>query len=92
VAGVDPKVRREGRTGTIVIVLAGLLVSVVGAGWTLAIDVASYFIPAGLLLSIRLPSRPSPPEGNTLWRELLHGWAPSGSGPGSGSWCATAVW
>lgn len=38
-------------------VLAGLAVAKVGAGWVLAWDAASYFLSAGLFVTLRLPGR-----------------------------------
>jgi predicted MFS family arabinose efflux permease len=54
--------------------VAGILVALVGAGPTLAIDAASFLVSAALLLGIRLKSTPSAETSASLVRELRDGW------------------
>jgi MFS family permease len=53
--------------------VSGLLVVTVGAGWSIALDSASFFLAAALLSRLRLgalPARPAP----HLGRDLREGW------------------
>ncbi|WP_459723126.1 MFS transporter [Actinophytocola sp. KF-1] len=54
--------------------LGGVLVSVVGPGWGLAIDGASYVLAGLLRLGMRMPPAPVPPRASAL-HDLKVGWA-----------------
>jgi MFS family permease len=54
--------------------LGALLVVTVGSGWALAVDAATWFVAALLLLPVRLPARERRPEGSTALAELREGW------------------
>jgi MFS family permease len=54
--------------------LAGGLVSLVGAPWTVIVDAVSYLFSATLIASIRLDEpKPTPAEGSSIWREAADG-------------------
>ena len=50
-----------------------LLVVTVGSGWALAVDAATWFVAAALLLPVRLPAR-APREASGTLGELREGW------------------
>lgn len=53
--------------------LAGATVTLVGAGWAVALNAASFFVSAALIAGIRIPAgAPRPPA--TAWSELRRGW------------------
>lgn len=52
--------------------LAGILVASIGAGWTMAIDAASFFIAVGVVS--RIPARRPEASGGSMLRELRDGW------------------
>ena len=54
--------------------LAGVAVAVVGSGWALAVDAATFLGSAAFLLRIRLPRR-EPSDRSSFVRELLEGWS-----------------
>lgn len=53
--------------------LGGVLVAAFGAGWTLALDAASFGVSALLVLSLR-PRRQEPPARASIVRDLALGW------------------
>ena len=53
--------------------LAGTTVAVVGAGWAVALNAASFFVSAGLILGIRTPAGPPRPPASA-WSDLRRGW------------------
>jgi MFS family permease len=53
--------------------LAGATVAVVGAGWAVALNAASFFVSAGLILGIRTPAGPPRPPASA-WSDLRRGW------------------
>lgn len=56
--------------------VAGLLVAVVGAGWAIAADAASFAVSAACLLRMRVPvRRESGDEPTSFARELREGWS-----------------
>jgi MFS family permease len=55
-------------------VVAGLLVAGVGAGWTFAVDAATFAVSASCLLRLRLPDR-ALTEAGGFFAELREGWA-----------------
>jgi MFS family permease len=54
--------------------LAGVLVAVVGAGWALAVDAATFGASALLLLGVRVPGRVER-AATGFWEDLREGWA-----------------
>jgi MFS family permease len=55
-------------------VLAGVLVAVVGAGWALAVDAATFGVSALLLMGVRVPGRVER-AASGFWEDLQEGWA-----------------
>jgi hypothetical protein len=53
--------------------LAGLLVAVVGAGWALAVDAATFGLSALLLAGVRIPGRVER-AASGFWEDLREGW------------------
>ncbi|GHF20685.1 MFS transporter [Streptomyces morookaense] len=55
--------------------LSGVVVSLVGAGWALAVDAASFLAGAGLIAGIRVRTpRPLRTGGGSGWRDMRDGW------------------
>ena len=54
-------------------VLAGVLVAVVGAGWALAVDAATFGVSALLLMGVRVPGRVER-AASGFWEDLQEGW------------------
>ena len=54
-------------------VLAGVLVAVVGAGWALAVDAATFGLSALLLAGVHVPAR-AERAAASLWHEFREGW------------------
>ncbi|KAA1418874.1 MFS transporter [Nocardioides humilatus] len=54
--------------------LAGALVVGVGPGWAIAINGATYFVSAALLLPIKLPPPPARKGGDSIVKDLRTGW------------------
>lgn len=54
--------------------LAGALVVGVGPGWAIAINGATYFVSAALLLPIKLPAPPPRAQGDSILTDLRVGW------------------
>lgn len=54
--------------------VSGLLVVTIGAGWSIALDAASFFVAAALLARLRLGAMPAGPRPH-LGRDLREGWA-----------------
>lgn len=54
--------------------VAGILVATVGGGWGIAIDSASFFIAAGCLNQVRIPSHPTVAN-SSLLRDMREGWS-----------------
>jgi MFS family permease len=54
--------------------IGALLVVGVGGGWALAVDAATWFAAALILLKVRLPPRPPPEERRSTFSELRAGW------------------
>ena len=54
-------------------VLAGVLVAVVGAGWALAVDAATFGVSALLLTGVRVPPRVER-AASTFWADMREGW------------------
>jgi MFS family permease len=54
-------------------VLAGVLVAVVGAGWALAVDAATFGLSALLLMGVRVPGRVER-AATGFWEDLRDGW------------------
>ncbi|UXX94950.1 MFS transporter [Streptomyces sp. AD2-2] len=52
--------------------LSGVTVAVVGAGWALALNAASFVVSAAL--TVRLPVAVRPPRKSTGWADLREGW------------------
>ncbi|MFH8683177.1 MFS transporter [Streptomyces lydicus] len=52
--------------------LSGVTVALVGAGWALALNAASFLVSAALIRGLRLPARPR--TGTSGWAELRDGW------------------
>jgi MFS family permease len=63
------------RNGTQIggVAAGGILVAVIGSGWALAFDAATYFAGAVFLLALRLPRDLTMPERHFV-RELREGW------------------
>jgi MFS family permease len=63
------------RNGTQIggVAAGGILVAVIGSGWALAFDAATYFAGAVFLLALRLPGNLTMPERHFV-RELREGW------------------
>ena len=63
------------RNGTQIggVAAGGILVAVIGSGWALAFDAATYFVGAAFLLALRLPRDLTMPERHFV-RELREGW------------------
>jgi hypothetical protein len=53
---------------------AGALVVGVGPGWAIAINGATYFVSAALLLPIKLPPPKPRGDGDSIWLDLRTGW------------------
>jgi MFS family permease len=53
--------------------LAGVLIAVVGPGWAIAVDAATFAVSAVCLLLLRLPVR-APRAGGTFLADLREGW------------------
>ena len=53
--------------------VGGIAVAVVGPGWAIAFDAASYFASALILLPMNIP-RAVAERGETIFRELMEGW------------------
>jgi hypothetical protein len=52
--------------------LSGVTVALVGAGWALALNAASFVVSAAL--TVRLPVAARPPRKSTGWADLREGW------------------
>jgi DHA3 family macrolide efflux protein-like MFS transporter len=67
-------------------VTAGAMLSRVGVGWILLVDVGSFLFAVGVLVFLRIPRPPArTPErerGVALWQEMAAGWAFLRSHPG----------
>ncbi|AOP49281.1 transporter [Streptomyces lydicus] len=65
---------RVGMNGAMLLGLAlsGVTVALVGAGWALALNAASFLVSAALIRGLRLPARPR--TGTSGWAELRDGW------------------
>ena len=63
------------RNGTQIggVAAGGVLVAVIGSGWALAFDAATYFVGAVFLLALRLPRGATMPERHFV-HELREGW------------------
>lgn len=63
------------RNGTQIggVAAGGVLVAVIGSGWALAFDAATYFLGAAFLLALRLPRGSTIPERRFV-HELRQGW------------------
>jgi MFS family permease len=66
---------RLSRNGTSIVGAAagGIAVAAIGSGWALALDAATYFAGAALLLGLRIPRALTLPERHFV-RELAEGW------------------
>ncbi|MFH9870021.1 MFS transporter [Streptomyces lydicus] len=65
---------RVGMNGAMLLGLAlsGVTVALVGAGWALALNAASFLVSAALIRGLRLPARAR--TGTSGWAELRDGW------------------
>ncbi|MFH9249300.1 MFS transporter [Streptomyces lydicus] len=65
---------RVGMNGAMLLGLAlsGVTVALVGAGWALALNAASFLVSAALIRGLRLPPRAR--TGTSGWAELRYGW------------------
>ncbi|MFI0219238.1 MFS transporter [Streptomyces lydicus] len=65
---------RVGMNGAMLLGLAlsGVTVALVGAGWALALNAASFLVSAALIRGLRLPARVR--TGTSGWAELRDGW------------------
>ncbi|WP_371498668.1 MFS transporter [Kitasatospora sp. NBC_00374] len=54
--------------------LAGVLAGAAATGWVMVIAAVAYGVSALCLLALRLGRVPAPPEGDSLWRNLVVGW------------------
>lgn len=66
----------DAATGILTPLVAGVLVTTVGLGGILVLDVATFLVAAGTLLAVRIP-RPAPPQGppRGLVADAMEGWA-----------------
>lgn len=55
-------------------ILGGALVAVVGAGWGLVVDAATFAVSAACLLRVRIPTRAVAPAAAGMRSELAAGW------------------
>ena len=53
--------------------LAGIVVAAINPGWAIAVDATTYLASAALLVSLRLPARPSTPSASFV-AQLREGW------------------
>ncbi|HTJ69650.1 MAG TPA: MFS transporter [Actinospica sp.] len=68
--------------------VAGVLVATIGGGWAIALDSLSFFVAAGCMVFVNLPTKPKKKPGGLL-RELRHGWSYFSSTPWI--WTGTVV-
>ncbi len=62
-------------TGVAGAAVAGVLVAVLGSGWCIGVDAASFAVAGAIFAGLRLPNTPAPAAARErVWTELVQGW------------------